>query len=262
MIKIGIIGGGNMGEAILASLRRQYQVSVSEKEAARVAFLKKKYRVKAYDIFSTVRQSDIVLLAVKPQDAGEALQEIRSAWSKNKVLLSIAAGLTTSYLEKALPPGARVIRTMPNLPALIGEGMTAVSQGKFAKLGDLKKAVKLLEHIGQVIVLPEKMLDGVTAISGSGPAYVFLFMECLAKAARELGFDEGTTDQLVRQTFLGSIHLLAQRNENPAALRVKVTSKGGTTQAATEVFMKNNIEAIIVQAVAAAHHRAAQLSLS
>ena len=257
---IGFVGGGNMGAAIMSRIYRHYPVAVCEQDQAKARVLKRKYRIATMPLPDLVEQSDIVILAVKPQDCVPVLQEISRGFTKDKMLISIAAGLTTRFLEKRLPPGARVVRTMPNMPALVAEGMTALCRGRNAKPSDIRTACEIFKHVGATETVTEKWMDAVTAVSGSGPAYVFLFVECLMNGAAALGLDRKLSRRLVLETLKGSVHLLLESAEDAAALRARVTSKGGTTRAATDVFLKHNLETIFTRALKAAEGRARQLS--
>lgn len=260
MYKIGIIGGGNMGEAILARTRKHYSVCVSEKDLTRQKYLEKTYHVASFDIPLLVKSSSVIIVAVKPQDMGGALKEIGSVVTRSQPVISIAAGITTQFIEKILGKNIRVVRTMPNMPALIGEGMTAICGGRFAKKSDIDLTGSIFNNLGKTVIVSEESMDAITAVSGSGPAYVYLFMECIIKAAKSLGLKEKLAADLIKQTFLGSINLLLKRNEDPAILRAKVTSKGGTTAAALDVFMHKGIDKIINEALKAAKKRARALS--
>ncbi len=260
MHKIGVIGGGNMGEAIINSVRQKCFVSVSEKNPARAEYLHAQYRLGAVSIEELVTDSDVVILAVKPQDMEETLKAVNPFIVKEKLLISIAAGITTSYIEKNISKRIRTIRAMPNMPAMISEGITAICPGKYSKHEDVDEACKIFDHFGKTIVVKEEMMDSITAVSGSGPAYVFYFLESLIKAAQSLGLKEDLSRELVLSTVLGSVHLLEKQKGEPSALREKVTSKGGTTQAAVDVLKKNDFEEIFIQALEAAKKRAAELS--
>ncbi len=248
-----------MGTAILERVAKAYKVIVCEENTERAQFLRRKYKVTCADFETAVKKADIIIIAVKPQDIDGVL-ECMSAWAGKKLVISIAAGITTPYLEKKLGAGARVIRTMPNMPAQIGEGITAVCGGKSVKSADIKLAQRIFNCVGKTIIVEESLIDAVTAVSGSGPAYVFLFVECLMRAAGSFGFDEKTAKELVYQTLLGSAHLLAQSKDSAAELRAKVTSKGGTTQAAADVFTAHNIEKVFIEALEAAKKRAGELA--
>jgi pyrroline-5-carboxylate reductase len=258
-MKIAFIGCGNMGEAILAGVHKEHTCYACEPRAERQAVLKKKYRVIFGMVADVVKVSDVVVLAIKPQDIPDVLAEMRTLAIKNKLIVSIAAGVTTGSVEKKLG-GARVVRVMPNLPAMTGEGVSGVCRGKKATPKDVAVARKIFDAIGRTVIVPEKMMDGITAVSGSGPAYVFLVAECWMKAARKLGFSEQEARQLVYQTLTGSVHMLVKSTDSAEALRQKVTSKGGTTQAAMDVFMKKNISGMFEAALKAARDRAKQLS--
>jgi pyrroline-5-carboxylate reductase len=260
MVRVGIIGGGNMGAAILAGIRGSYVVGVCEQDSARRRFLKRKFHVAAKDLESVVAPSDVVILAVKPQQFDEVLGEVRDHLTKDELVISIAAGITCRYIEQRLGAGARVIRTMPNLPAQISEGMTALCKGKKATEQDLRLARRIFERIGKTVVVQERWMDAVTAVSGSGPAYLFLAVESMQKAAVSLGLTKDLSEQLIAQTLKGSLALLQRSNEDAGALRARVTSKGGTTQAAMDVFLKNKFGEIFKQALQAAAKRAGELS--
>jgi len=260
MKKIGIIGGGNMGEALIKGLHQSHQVFLTEANQERVTYLKKKYRLTVADINVTVKEAGVLILAVKPQDMTAALDQIKTCtWGKP--IISIAAGLTTKFFEKHF--AARkiaVIRCMPNMPAMIGEGITGICAGKYATTTDVKMAQKILQSIGQTVIVKESMMDAITAVSGSGPAYVFLFVEQWMAAARQLGFKEAEAKQLVYKTLMGSAHLLEKSEFDAATLRAKVTSKGGTTQAAMDVFFSRKFDKLMKDALLAAKKRSKELA--
>ncbi|MDP2653769.1 MAG: pyrroline-5-carboxylate reductase [Candidatus Omnitrophota bacterium] len=260
MKTIGIIGGGNMGAAIAGRIRGAFKVVVCEQDAGRRASLKRKFKTVFKDLPELVKVSDAIIVAVKPQDIEGVLSAMKQAGADKKLVISIAAGITTAYLERRLGPGSRVVRTMPNMPAMIGEGVTAVAGGRRASKADVAKTLKIFSRVGETVVIGEKGMDAVTAVSGSGPAYVFLFAEILRDAALSLGLDARVSEKLVTSTLLGSAHLLAGQKDDPSALRARVTSKGGTTQAATDVFMKHRIGGIFQEALTAARDRARKLA--
>lgn len=257
---IGIVGGGNMGAAIINSIYQRFKVAVCEKDSRRSTVLKRKFQVQTLNLKSIVLAADVIILAVKPQDMDELSREIKPSATIRKLFISIAAGITTGFIEERLGNNMKVVRAMPNMPAQIGEGITAVCKGKCAKQPDMVIACNIFDYVGKSVIVEERLIDAVTAVSGSGPAYVFLFVECLMKAAQGLGLDRSLSNRLVMNTLLGSSHLLDQKREDPAILRAKVTSKGGTTQAAMDVFTKNKIEKIFINALKAAEKRAKELS--
>jgi len=257
--KIGIIGAGNMGKALIKGLHKSHTLTVVDPNEPTRFYLKEEYKdkVNVSEILDPGLHADIIILAVKPQDMESVLKNLQP--SKNQVFISIAAGLTTKYFEKYLGK-IRVIRCMPNMPALIGEGIAGICAGKYASATDLKEAQKILSAIGQTVIVKESMIDAVTAVSGSGPAYVFLFVEQWMAAAKKLGFKESEAKELVYKTLLGSAHLLEKSTFSAGELRVKVTSKGGTTQAALDVFSKMKFDQIMKDALVAAKKRAKELA--
>lgn len=259
-MNIGIIGCGNMGQAILKGIRGKHRVSISELDAKRAAFVRRRFRIPVRDIRTLATQAKIIVLAVKPQDIDPVLGELRKNLTTRHLVISIAAGITTSFLQKRLGKGIRVIRTMPNMPAQIGEGITAISRGKSATLADVKIAEKIFKAVGETFVVSETLIDAVTAVSGSGPAYVFLFTECLEQATRKLGLNKELARRLVMATIQGSVHQMLKSEIEPAALRVKVTSKGGTTQAALDVFERYRLKDVFAEALTAAKKRAGELA--
>ncbi len=260
MLKIGIIGGGNMGTAIISRTFKDYDLCVCEKDPSRAALLKKKFRAAAVDLPELVASSDVIILAIKPQDMENVLKELKNFLTPQKLVISIAAGLTTRFFEKQLGSKNRLIRAMPNMPAQIGLGVTALSAGRRATAKDLAVAVKIFEKIGQTFIVDERLMDSVTAVSGSGPAYVFFFVECFQKAAEKVGIDPDMARKLVGMTLFGSMSLYLQSQESPGDLRAKVTSKGGTTQAAMDIFLSHHFEQMFIDAVAAAKTRAKELA--
>ena len=267
---IGIIGGGNMGEALVKGLMPKHDVRVCEISAPRVKYLKDKYPELIVGDLGAVQSASVIVLAVKPQD----MQHMQVAFSrvssqelrKDKLFISIAAGLTTKYFEKnfALYSKPRVVRAMPNMPALIGEGITGICRGKYATMADLKIAEEILNTIGQTVEVKEDMMDALTAVSGSGPAYVFLFVEMWIAAAMCLGLTLEVAERLVLETLVGSAHLIEKKNftvQDLLYLRARVTSKGGTTEAAMNVFFKNDaLLKLMKKALSAAKKRAKELA--
>ncbi len=258
--KIGIIGGGNMGGAIIAGISKQFSVSVCEQDQKRCQQLKRKYKVPTGDLRAIVERSHAVIIAVKPQNFEKLLKQIRPFVTKDKLIISIAAGITCRFIEKVLGRKAHVVRTMPNLPVLVGCGITGICSGKSAVSKDLLLARRIFSCIGKAVVVEEKWMDAITAVSGSGPAYVFQFIEQFNNAARSLGLDKNLANELVLQTIQGSLNLLEQDKKDAGQLRVQVTSKGGTTQAALDVFRKKRSENIFKSALSAAKKRAKELS--
>jgi len=210
------------------------------------------------------RRAKTLLLSCKPQQMKDVLTEIQADLSPDTLVVSIAAGVSTEIIRKHLlrdqaGGGQRVVRVMPNTPLMVGEGMAAIAPGEGATPEDVANVLRLFEVAGRVVEVREELMDAVTAVSGSGPAYFFLLTEHLARAAEELGLDPETAQLLARQTALGSAVMLSKSVDSPEELRRKVTSPGGTTQAAVEHLEAANVPAIFRSAVAAAARRSREL---
>jgi pyrroline-5-carboxylate reductase len=265
---IGFLGSGNMAEALIkgiisAGLCNPQDIFISDIRAERLEFLTKEYGVTAVATNSELAgKVNILVLSVKPQNMVEALESIREAVRAETLIISIAAGIKVSNISAVL--GIRpIVRVMPNTPALIGEGASALFANEKAK-PMLNRAEKIFASVGKaVIVDDESLIDAVTAVSGSGPAYYFLLMEEMIKAAGELGLPDLVAKDLVLQTAKGSALLAVERdkeNEVPAELRRKVTSPGGTTEAALKVFAAKDFSRLITDALTAARDRSRELS--
>jgi pyrroline-5-carboxylate reductase len=255
-LAITIVGGGNMGEALIKGLTG-HALSVCEPNASRATYLKKKYKIRSLALREAMKDSRIVILAVKPQDMEAVLKDVTAP---GKLFISIAAGLTIRFFETRISGRPRVVRCMPNMPALIAEAITGVCAGKYAMPADLKMARTILGAIGETVVVKESSMNALTAVSGSGPAYVFLFVEHWIRAARAVGFSQDQAKALVYKTLLGSAHLLEKSKLDAANLRARVTSKGGTTQAALNEFSKGKLDQVFKRALQAARKRAMQLA--
>ena len=264
--KIGIIGCGNMGEAILSRLagviEKSTSIMVSEFDAKRRSYLQGKHRmIIETDNNEVVKFADVIIIAVKPKDfEGLLKSEICCGVSKNKLVISIAAGITTKYIESIIGKDIPVIRAMPNMGALIGHAVSSLSAGSSAKDVDMELAKEIFSLVGDVVEVDEGLVDAVTAVSGSGPAYFFYFIESLCEVAEELKLPPDIAKKLVLKTALGSVKLLHELKEDPAALRKKVTSKGGTTEAAFRVLERKKVKNIIKSAVKEACKHSKKLS--
>lgn len=277
-----------MGEALLAGLLRAGQpareVVVSERVADRAAFLGQTYGVRTAPIRDAVEHAEIVILAVKPGDVDAAVGEIAESAaqaesnSAEQVLVSIAAGVTLGYFEARLPVGSPVIRVMPNTPALVGAGVSALAKGRFATDGQMREVAELFESVGVVHTVAESQLDAVTAVSGSGPAYFFLFAEALVDGGVAAGLSRAVATDLAVQTMVGSAKMLADRvaaegaassaggtvrpDTSAAQLRAIVTSPGGTTAAGLRELERCGLRAAVDAAVQAAKTRSEQLGIT
>lgn len=264
--KIAFIGAGNMGEALLAGLLTCKTVPLKNIIAAdvrkeRLAYLKKKYRVATTDkAAEAIGRADVVFLSIKPQYMEQLLQEAGGGIRKTQLVISIAAGITTRFIERFLPKGTPVIRSMPNTPALLGAGAIAVAKGKYAGRKDIELAMQLFSGSGMVLELPESKINAVTAVSGSGPAYVFYLCEAMTRGGVLAGLPKETADKLARATVLGAGKMLAAMATPAQELRRNVTSPGGTTEAAIAYLESNDFIEIMAQAIDRARKRAGELA--
>ncbi len=262
--RIGFVGGGNMAEAIIKGLLRgtfpANEIAVGEPGEERRTFLADRYGVAVLtDNREVVKNCDLIVLAVKPQIAREVLEGIASAFSEDKLLVSILAGASTGTLERAFAGAPRVIRAMPNTPALVGEGATALCPGRFATIDDLLTARHLFESVGTVQVVNEGQMDAVTGLSGSGPAYVFTLIEAMADGGVEEGLPRDVALALAVQTVLGAARLVREGGEHPAILRDRVCSPGGTTIAGMKTLEERGFRAALMAAVGRAAGRSREL---
>lgn len=262
--RVAILGGGVMGETLLAALlasgRRPADLVVSEKLEGRADELRARHGVTVTDPAEAVVGAEVVIVAVKPQDVAALVEAIGPAVDPAATVVSLAAGIRTAAYEEGLPEGVAVVRAMPNTPALVREGMFGVSPGTACDGERLDAAVSLLEVGGRVVVVPEEQQDAVTAVSGSGPAYVFYLAEAMIDAGVEAGLDRATARALAEQTIRGSAALLAGSDDEPAELRRRVTSPNGTTHAAITTFDDHGVDAGLRAGVLAAARRSAELS--
>ena len=259
---IGFIGAGNMANSLaggmIAKGIRPARIWMSDPSQDRLDEVAQLHRVHvSRDNLDVARRVDVLVLAVKPQVAPEVFPVLAAA-SVPRVL-SIAAGITTAAMEVALPEGTVVVRSMPNTPALVGQGMAAIAPGVHAGDDDLVWATSILTAVGRVVIVAESDLDAVTGVSGSGPAYVFHLAEALTAAGIAQGLSPEVADTLTRQTLLGAATLLSDSGEDPAQLRINVTSPNGTTQAGLEVMYERGFAEVIDAVVAAASARSAEL---
>lgn len=264
MTTTAIFGAGVMGEALLSGLLRSKSTDatliVAEKRRERAAELVSKYGVAVFDNVEAAKQADTVVLVVKPQDMHGLLAEISPFISPKALVISLAAGITTSFIESRLAQGTAVVRVMPNTPALVDEGMSALTAGEHCTDAGLATAEKLLGAVGKTVIVPEKYQDAVTAISGSGPAYIFYVVEAMIEAGVVLGLPRATAHDLVVQTVVGAATMLRETGEHPTVLRENVTSPAGTTAAALRELDDHKVRAAFVTAMEAARDRSQQLA--
>jgi pyrroline-5-carboxylate reductase len=263
-VSVAIIGAGVMGETLLSGLLRAghpaTELLVCEKRPERAAELVERYGVSVTAVTAEVAVADTVALVVKPQDMGDVLGELSAHLRPGQLLVSLAAGITTAYVEERVPEGVAVVRVMPNTPALVDEGMAAISGGTHCDEEHLERAEGMLRATGKVVRVPEKQQDAVTAISGSGPAYLFFVVEAMIEAGVHLGLPRSTATELVVQTVVGSAKLLRETGDHPTVLREQVTSPGGTTAAAIRQLEDHKVRAAFITAMEAARDRSRSLA--
>jgi pyrroline-5-carboxylate reductase len=267
-LRVGIIGTGNMGAAIIRGLLAAGKVNCdtllgSDTAAERLAGLAEQLGFRATaDNDEVVASSDVVILAVKPQVMSSVLRALDPRVCENKLFVSIAAGITIGALEQALPESARIVRSMPNTPATVLCAATAIARGAHATDEDLNHVRYLFEAVGSVVTVEEAMLDVVTGLSGSGPAYVLLVIEALADGAVRMGLPRATAQQLAAQTVFGTAKLALESPQHPAQLRDNVTSPGGTTAAGLAALEAGALRHAFISAVEAATRKSVELGRS
>jgi pyrroline-5-carboxylate reductase len=264
--RVAIIGTGRLGESLVRGFlssdwRAPAELVVTSRRAERRSELHDRYGVDAEaDNAAAVRGAALVIVAVKPQDMATALAEIASAVNSEQTILSVAAGTTTASIEAHLPEGARVVRAMPNAPALVHEGIAGLCGGAHARDVDVALAEEALGHLGAVVRVAEGDMDAVTALSGSGPAYFALLAEAMIEAGLLLGLSRDVSTRLVVQTMFGSALLLRDERMHPVELREAVTSPGGTTTRAIRELERSGVRAAFLNAITAATERSRELS--
>ncbi|MFH1823887.1 MAG: pyrroline-5-carboxylate reductase [Candidatus Firestonebacteria bacterium] len=265
-MKIGFLGAGNMAEAIIKGILKSEKflpedILISDIRKEKLKHLTKLCKVNSTkDNIELIKKSKIIVVAVKPKDIHSVLSDLKNNVKKDSLIVSIVAGISINYIEKSIDNQIAVIRIMPNTPALVCAGVSAISLGKYAKSSEVKLAKGIFQSIGKVVEVDEKFMDVVTAISGSGPAYVFLFMEYLAEAGMRFGLKKEIAEVLAFNTFLGASKMVLELNEKPDNLREKVTSPGGTTIEALKVFESKGLKKIIEEAVSAAANKSKELT--
>lgn len=261
---VAILGVGVMGSTLLSGLIRSGRdpadLVITGRNVQRVEELASTYGVRRMGNADAALAGDTLVLVVKPQDMAGLLAEIRDFVRPGALVVSLAAGITTCFLEERLPAGTAVVRVMPNTPALVDEGMAAISPGQHCDEVHLNEAEELLRSCGKVLRIAEKHLDAVTAISGSGPAYIFYVVEAMIEAGVLLGMPRTTSTELVVQTLYGAATMLKETGQHPTVLREQVSSPGGTTMAALRQLDDHKVRAAFVTAMEAAAERSKQLA--
>ncbi len=262
--KVAFLGGGNMAEALIkgmlsAEVATSRQMVVTDTSSARLDYLKKYNINRAKSNQEAVQEAEIVLLCVKPQVMDAVLAEIAATADSRKLVISIAAGITIARIEKALTSNPRVIRVMPNTPALVLSGAAGLAKGSSATNEDMALALEIFSAVGKAVVVDEKLMDAVTGLSGSGPAFVFTVIEALSDAGVKVGIPRQLALELAAQTVFGSAKMVLETKEHPARLRDMVTSPGGTTIAGMHELEKGKLRAVLMNAVEAATNRSMEL---
>ncbi|MDX2358864.1 pyrroline-5-carboxylate reductase [Dietzia sp. PP-33] len=267
MTRIAVVGGGRIGEALIAGLRESgtepSDIAVIEAVESRAAELAKKYCILETGLDIGCEGADVIVVAVKPGDVPAVVDRIGNAISDSvheSIVVSLAAGVPTSVLENRLSAGSPVVRVMPNTAMLVGQGVSAVCKGRYARDEHLEKVVAIMESVGSVVVVDESQMDAVTAVSGSGPAYFFLLAEAMVDAAVEQGISRDVALRLASGTALGAGAMLTGGGEGPADLRAGVSSPGGTTAAAIRRLEAGGLRSAVANAVEAAATRSLELA--
>ena len=262
--KISFLGGGAMAEALIrgilkAGLVKPEQITANDISQERLHYLADRYQIQiSLEGTAVAAEADILFLTVKPQVINQVLEHVASTVRKATTVISIVAGFTVAALEQALPQ-VPVVRVMPNTPVAVGEGMSAIALGTFADAGIGEIASAIFSSVGQVVNLPESLLDAVTGLSGSGPGYAFVIIDALADAGVRAGLPRAQALLLSAQTLLGAAKMVIETGEHPAKLRDMVTSPGGTTIAGIHVLEQQGVRAALSDAVIAAANRSREL---
>jgi pyrroline-5-carboxylate reductase len=263
--RLCILGAGNMGEALLRGLLKAGAITADRvvctgRRPERLAYLEKTYKVTVTsDNVAAARGADLVLLAIKPQIMARVLKDVGPVIGTNALVVSIAAGVSTATIESQLAAGVHVVRSMPNTPCLVDAGATAIAPGTHATADDVALARTLFEAVGSVTEVEETLLDAVTGLSGSGPAYVFMIVEALADAGVKVGLPRYQSQALAAQTVLGAAKLLLETGEHPGVLKDRVTSPGGTAIVGLHTLEQGGLRTTLINAVVAATERSREL---
>jgi len=262
--RITFLGAGNMANAIIRGLLRaglaKDKVTATVRREEKKTELENTHGIKVgFDNVAATRDADVVVLSVKPQALDKVLKEIAPAVDRTKLIVSVAAGVPIAAIERRLGAGARIVRTMPNTPCLVGLGATALASGEHATQEDLTLATAMFDSVGITTIVDEYLLDAVTGLSGSGPAYIFLIIEALSDAGVKVGLSRHQSLKLAAQTVLGSAKLLLETNQHPGTLKDQVTSPGGTAIAGLHTLEAGGLRTTLIDAVEAATERAREL---
>ena len=263
--KLAFLGGGNMAEAMVrgmlrAGLSQAAEITVTGRRGERLEELSKLYGVHTTrDNVAAAKAADVIVLSVKPQAMAELLEEIAPVVTDQQLVLSVAAGVPIAAMSRKLGASARIVRSMPNTPALVGQGACAIAGGQHATAADLDVAKQIFDAVGMTVVVEEYLLDAATGLSGSGPAYIFLIIEALSDAGVKVRLPRRTAQALAAQTVAGSARLLIETGIHPGQLKDQVTSPGGTAIAGLHTLEAGGLRTTLINAVEAATFRAKEL---
>jgi len=262
---VGFIGAGNMAEALIRGLLEARLVTAERLVAADILEARRRHIQQRYgvetvsDAGAVASKASILILAVKPQDMETALRSIAASVDQSKTIISIAAGTPIVFIAERLPAKAKIVRVMPNAPALVLAGAAAIAKGEHVTAGDLQIAETIFSAVGKAVLVDEKHLDAVTGLSGSGPAYVFLFIEALADGGVKMGLPRDVAMLLAAQTVFGSAKMLIESGRHPAELKDTITSPGGTTVAGLHAVERGRLRGTLMEAVEAGTLRSREL---
>ena len=258
-----MLGAGQMGEALISGLLRAgvapAEVTAAARRDDRARQLRDSYGIEVVGAQVAAEQADTLVITVKPQDMGALLDQIAPGMSGDKLVISVAAGITTSFIERRLPGEVPVVRVMSNTPVLVDEAMSVISPGSYATEKHLRRAEELLAPVGKVLRIPESQQDAATALSGSGPAYVYVLVEAMVDAGILLGMPRSTALEMVNQAVYGAATMLRDTGQHPVILREAVTSPGGTTISAIRELERHGVRAAFLAAIEAARDRGREL---
>lgn len=261
---IAILGAGKMGEALLSGVlragRRPSELVATARREERASLLRERYGIEMVSNADAAAKAETLVIAVKPQDMGALLDEIRPHVGGDRLVVSMAAGIPTAFIEERLPAGTPVVRVMSNTPVHVDEAMSVISAGSHAGEEHLKLAEELLSPVGKVLRIPESLQDGATALSGSGPAYFYYLVEAMVDAGILLGMPRAAALEMVIQSAVGAAVMLRDSGEHPVLLREAVTSPGGTTIAAIRELERHGVRAAVLEAIEAARNRGRELA--
>ena len=263
--QIAVIGAGNMAEAIVSGLLKKgivnpSQICATDVDAKRLTYFHKTFKVRvSHNNQETAECSDIIMLSVKPQVMNKVLDGLKLSRGSGQLIITVAAGVSIATIISGLHPRARVVRAMPNTPAVVLEGATALAGGPGVTTDQMKVAQAVFEAMGQVVVIDEPLLDAVTGLSGGGPAYVYLFIEALADGGVKMGLSRAHAQLLAAQTVLGAAKMVVETQAHPGALKDQVASPGGTTIAGLHRLEKGRLRGTVIGAVEAATLRCQEL---